>query len=123
MNEKIFVNIFSRNCEFVQNFHEIRSKFSRNLRNSFEIVQSFCEIRSKFSIPIVLNSYFFFSQKYNLLDAKWKIFDFYRTKVLRKLKSFPKMWLKISSNFVRSFSRISFNENFDMLSISEILIF
>ena len=34
--------------------------------------------------PFLLN--LFYLQKYNLLDTKWKIFDFYRTKIVRKFR-------------------------------------
>ena len=108
MNEK--KNFCENVLFFGEKFPEIRSKVSRNSFETFaKFVRNICEIRSKLS----RNSFEI------LLDEKWKDFHFNRTKILRRWKIFAKCieirenFEQKLTNFVRSFSRISFNENFD----------
>ena len=94
----------------------------RNFRSiSFEKIsfsQWKCERKQKFfswnSLKFsTLIQNLIFSQKYNLLDAKWKKFDFIERKFLRKdieiCENFGRKW----TNFVSTFLQISFKENFD----------
>ena len=95
------ISFSQRKCKRKQIFSFISQKIFVNIfsRNSLK----FSSFRSK--------SYF--SQRYNLLDANWKSWTKISRKRGRKYIEICENLKRKRTNFVRLFSQISFNENFD----------